>query len=108
MTSPIEPGVASLSSPYRLAADTFGTGEIEAAKAVLDSGQLTMAGRVRDFEREFAAWVGVSHAIMVNSGSSANLLIVDSLLRSTSNPPRLRAGDEVIVPGLAWPTTVWP
>jgi CDP-6-deoxy-D-xylo-4-hexulose-3-dehydrase len=96
------------SSRYRLAADTLGRAEIEAAKAVLDSGQLTMGAHVRRFEDEFAEWVGAKHAVMVNSGSSANLLIVDSLLRATSGHPRLAPGDEVIVPGLAWPTTVWP
>lgn len=94
--------------PYRLAADTMGRDEIDAAKAALDSGQLTMGPRVRAFEDEFADWVGVNHAVMVNSGSSANLLIVDSLLRATSTTRPLVPGDEVIVPGLAWPTTVWP
>lgn len=93
--------------PYRLAADTIGRGEIDAARAALESGQLTMGPRVRAFEEEFAEWVGVKYAVMVNSGSSANLLIVDSLLRGTSGTP-LVPGDEVIVPGLAWPTTVWP
>jgi CDP-6-deoxy-D-xylo-4-hexulose-3-dehydrase len=94
--------------PYRLAADTFGAEEMRAAKAVLDSGQLTMNQQVRDFESDFAEWVGMPQAVMVNSGSSANLLMIDALLRSTSGAPRLLAGDEVIVPGLAWPTTVWP
>lgn len=98
----------SETSPYRLAADTLGTEEIEAAKRVLDSGLLTMGRHVREFEAEFADWVGVEHAVMVNSGSSANLLAVDSLLRSSFGPPPLLPGDEVIVPGLAWPTTVWP
>lgn len=102
------PDAAPSLEPYRLAADTMGRDEIEAAKAALDSGQLTMGRRVRAFEEEFAEWVGVSHAVMVNSGSSANLLIVDSLLRATSVTRPLTSGDEVIVPGLAWPTTVWP
>jgi CDP-6-deoxy-D-xylo-4-hexulose-3-dehydrase len=93
---------------YRLAADTFGPEEIAAGKSVLDSGRLTMSERVRAFEREFAAWVGARHAVMVNSGSSANLLIVDSLLRRSLGPAPLRPGDEVLVPALAWPTTVWP
>ncbi len=93
---------------YRLAADTLGAAEIEAAKAVLDSGQLTMGQEVRAFELEFAEWVGIDHAVMVNSGSSANLLMVDTLLRSTDGQPALVPGDEVIVPGLSWPTTVWP
>ncbi len=45
---------------------------------------------------------------MVNSGSSANLLVVDALLRRSQVEAPLRPGDEVLVPGLAWPTTVWP
>ena len=94
--------------PYRLAADTFGAEEIAAAKAVLDSGQMTMDRNVRAFEAAFAAWVGIEHAVMVNSGSSANLIMADALLRSTSSRRHLEPGDEVIVPGLAWPTTVWP
>jgi dTDP-4-amino-4,6-dideoxygalactose transaminase len=93
---------------YPLAADTLGPAEIQAAKAVLDSGYMTMGERVRQFEMEFAAWVGIEHAIMVNSGSSANLLIVDALLRGTHSRKRLSPGDEVLVPALAWPTTVWP
>ena len=109
MTDPMRVSdLAQSPEAYRLAADTMGQDEIEAAKAVLDSGQLTMGARVRAFEEEFAEWVGVSHAVMVNSGSSANLLIVDSLLRATSATRPLEPGDEVIVPGLAWPTTAWP
>lgn len=104
----IASGPSSQREPYRLAADTFGGDEIAAAKAVLDSGQLTMGPRVRAFEEEFAAWVGTSHAILVNSGSSANLIMADTLVRSTSSVDVLVPGDEVIVPGLAWPTTVWP
>lgn len=94
--------------PYRLAADTFGPEELDAAKSVLESGRLTMAARVREFEREFAAWTGAGHAVMVNSGSSANLLMVDAMLRRSEGNAPWRAGDEVLVPALAWPTTVWP
>lgn len=94
--------------PYRLAADTLGQAEMDAVQRVLASRQLTMGASVRAFEAEFATWVGADHAVMVNSGSSANLLIVDALLRSTSGRETLRPGDEVIVPGLSWPTTVWP
>ncbi len=97
-----------MSTPYRLAADTLSGEEISAAKAVLDSGRLTMGDRVRAFEEQFAVAVGARHAVMVNSGSSANLLIVDGLLRRTAGEAPLRAGDEVLVPALSWPTTVWP
>lgn len=97
-----------MSTPYRLAADTFGAAEIDAAKAVLDSGRLTMGERVRAFEAEFAAAVGARHAVMVNSGSSANLLIIDTLVRRSTGDAPLQPGDEVLVPALSWPTTVWP
>lgn len=93
---------------YRLAAETLGKAEIDAAKAVLDTGMLTMGADVHEFEKAFARWVGVDHAVMVNSGSSANLIASDALVRRTSSRPPLAAGDEVLVPGLAWPTTVWP
>jgi CDP-6-deoxy-D-xylo-4-hexulose-3-dehydrase len=94
--------------PYPLAAETFGREEIDAAKEVLDSGRLTMGERVREFEADFAAWTGAPHALMTNSGSSANLLAVDAMLRRSDREAPWRPGDEVLVPGLSWPTTVWP
>src|SRR5947209_18751358 len=97
-----------MKTPYRLAADTIGTEEIAAAKAVLDSGRLTMGERVRAFEAEFAAWIGSRYAVQVNSGSSANLLMVDAMLRRSHGDGEWRSGDEVLVPALAWPTTAWP
>ena len=96
------------SAPYRLAADTFGPAEINAAKSVLDSGMLTMGNACGRLRSQFAAWIDADHAVTVNSGSSANLLVTDALLRSTGTGPLLEPGDEVIVPGLAWPTTAWP
>ena len=88
------------------------TAEIAAAKAVLDSGRVTMGEQCLAFERRFAEYIGVRHAIMVNSGSSANLLAAFAL----ANPMCpladgcriLVPGDEVIVPALTWSTTVWP
>ncbi len=93
---------------YRLAAETFDDEEIAAAKAVLDGGRLTMGANVEAFEREFADWTGAAHAVMVNSGSSANLLAVDAMLRRSTGKAPWSAGDEVLVPALAWPTTIWP
>lgn len=103
-TQPMPPAV----DRYPLAADTMGVAEMNAIRTTLESGQLTMGPRVREFERAFAAWVGSEHAVMVNSGSSANLLIIDSLIRSSIAQSSLQAGDEIIVPGLSWPTTAWP
>ena len=93
---------------YPLAMNTIGAEEVAAAKAVLDSGQMTMGKLVQRFEEAFASYVGASHALMVNSGSSANLLMVDAMVRRSSGDNHLNTGDEVIVPALAWPTTVWP
>jgi len=93
---------------YPLAVNTLAVEEISAAKAVLDSGLLTMGREVQKFENAFASWVGIKHALMVNSGSSANLLMVDLMLRRSSSTAPWQTGDEVLVPALAWPTTVWP
>lgn len=94
--------------PYRLAVNTFDHEEIDAIHTTVASGHLTMGERVRTFEAEFAAWVGMKHAVMVNSGSSANLLMVDAMLRRSDREAPWKAGDEILVPALSWPTTVWP
>jgi CDP-6-deoxy-D-xylo-4-hexulose-3-dehydrase len=91
---------------------TLAAAEIDAAKAVLDSGRFTMGDKCREFERRFAAYIGVRHALMVNSGSSANLLaafaLANALCPLRDGKQTLSQGDEVIVPALTWSTTVWP
>ncbi|RYZ78501.1 MAG: DegT/DnrJ/EryC1/StrS aminotransferase family protein [Proteobacteria bacterium] len=57
-----------------LASPTYGVDEIEAALEVLLSSRVTQGERVFAFERQFAEYIGSKHAVMVNSGSSANLL----------------------------------
>ncbi|KKL76103.1 hypothetical protein LCGC14_2048240 [marine sediment metagenome] len=67
------------------------------------------AGRYADrFEREFAALLGLKHACLVNSGSSANLLALSALTSPVLGQRRLRAGDEVITVAAGFPTTVNP
>jgi len=67
------------------------------------------AGRYADrFEREFARFMGVRHAILCNSGSSANLLAVSTLTSPKLGETRLREGDEVITIAAGFPTTVNP
>jgi CDP-4-dehydro-6-deoxyglucose reductase, E1 len=85
----------------------FDSREIIAAVESLLSGQITMGNLVRQFEKKFASFVGARHAVMVNSGSSANLLAVSA----ASNPARrnsLQRGDEILVPAVCWSTSVWP
>jgi CDP-6-deoxy-D-xylo-4-hexulose-3-dehydrase len=66
-------------------------------------------GRFADhFERDFARWMGVRHAILVNSGSSANLLAVTALTAPELGRRALRPGDEVITAAAGFPTTVNP
>ncbi len=91
---------------FPLMADTWGDEEIEAIQGVIASGQYTMAGNVKRFEDTFAAYHGRAHAVMVNSGSSANLIAVAALCHHGTRG--LRRGDEIIVPAVSWSTTFFP
>jgi CDP-6-deoxy-D-xylo-4-hexulose-3-dehydrase len=82
--------------------------QIQKVVEILKSGNLTMGEQVRTFESLMANYLGVDHFIMVNSGSSANLLIFEYLLRPSNGKPHLQPGDGVLVPAIAWPTTIWP
>jgi CDP-6-deoxy-D-xylo-4-hexulose-3-dehydrase len=68
----------------------------------------TMGPKVFEFERQFASYLGAKHCVMVNSGSSANLLMVAALFYSKNPVLALKAGDEVIVPAVSWSTTYYP
>jgi CDP-4-dehydro-6-deoxyglucose reductase, E1 len=69
---------------------------------------LTTGRFAAQFERDFARWVGVRHAILVNSGSSANLLALTTLTADELGARALRPGDEVITAAAGFPTTVNP
>ncbi|MDO8586176.1 MAG: DegT/DnrJ/EryC1/StrS family aminotransferase [Armatimonadota bacterium] len=90
---------------YSLASSTWDDREIEAVDSVLRAGRYTMGPQVKEFERRFAEYFGARFAVMVNSGSSANLLAV-AAMRYKRNP--LMPGDEVIVPAVSWGTTYYP
>lgn len=89
---------------YKLSDDTWNEKEFEAIQEVLDSNMFSMGKRVKQFESEFAEKFGVKYALMVSSGSAANLLAVAGLVYSG----RLQKGDEVIVPAVSWSTTYFP
>ncbi len=91
---------------YDLAAGTWGAEEIAAIQRVIASGRLTMGPQVARFEEAFAAYHGRKYGVMVNSGSSANLVAVAALCYKKERP--LARGDEVIVPAIAWATTYHP
>jgi CDP-6-deoxy-D-xylo-4-hexulose-3-dehydrase len=90
-----------------LSCPSIGKEEIIDVVNVLCSSNVTMGKNVERFEREFAEYLGVKHAVMVNSGSSANLLVASSLL-SKRFTRHLSKGDEIIVPVVTWPTTIFP
>ena len=86
----------------------FGVTELAAAsKASLDFW-LTAGPYTAEFESRFAKIVGMRHAFMVNSGSSANLLALTSLTSPKHGDRALRAGDEVLTVAAGFPTTVTP
>jgi CDP-4-dehydro-6-deoxyglucose reductase, E1 len=91
---------------YELAVSTWGSEEIEAINRVIAAEQFTMGPNVAAFEQAFAAYHGRKYAVMVNSGSSANLLAVAALFYKKDRP--LQRGDEVIVPAISWATTYHP
>jgi CDP-6-deoxy-D-xylo-4-hexulose-3-dehydrase len=91
---------------YELAVDTWGREENEAIQRVLASNRLTIGPNVAAFEEAFAAYHSRRYAVMVNSGSSANLLAVAALFYKKHRP--LKRGDEVIVPAVSWATTYHP
>jgi CDP-6-deoxy-D-xylo-4-hexulose-3-dehydrase len=91
---------------YELAASTWGSEEIAAIKRVIASNQYTIGPNVAAFEEAFAAYHRRKYAVMVNSGSSANLLCVAALFYKKDRP--LLRGDEVVVPAISWATTYHP
>lgn len=91
---------------YPLVPKKFSQDELDAATASLSTDQWTLGPTVKAFEEEFARAVGSKYAVMVNSGSSANLVAMTAQFFRHDNP--LRRGDEVLVPALAWATTWAP
>lgn len=93
---------------FPLATTTWDEAEYEAMQRVIRSGMFTMGANVAEFERRFADYIGSKYAVMVNSGSSANLLMVAALFYTSDEHRKLRRGDEVIVPAVSWSTTYHP
>ncbi len=90
---------------YPLTLPTYGKEEVAAAMTCMLDYRTSMGDLTRQFEQEFAQYVGAHDAVMVNSGSSADLLLAFHLVNPMN--PRLQPGDEVLVPAVTWPTQVW-
>jgi len=84
----------------------FSSEDLYAAIETLLSGHLTQGDKVREFEEDFADYIGVENAIMTNSGSSANLIALKAL--TSPNFSKSINNGEVITPAVTWSTTVFP
>ncbi len=91
---------------YPLATPSWDQKEIEAIQRVISSGMYSMGKEVFSFEEQFAKFTNSKYCVMVNSGSSANLIMVGAMFYKKNNPWKI--GDEVIVPAVSWPTTYYP
>ena len=86
----------------------FGVSEISAAMRASLDFWLTSGPETETFERDLAKLVGMRHAFMVNSGSSANLLALTALTSPALGERKLIPGDEVVTVAAGFPTTVTP
>jgi CDP-6-deoxy-D-xylo-4-hexulose-3-dehydrase len=101
---PFEPG----KSPVPVSGRVFDADElVSLVDASLDFW-LTTGRFADDFERQLARYLGLRHAILCNSGSSANLLALTCLTSPSLEARQLRPGDEVITVAAGFPTTVNP
>lgn len=93
-------------SRYKLASSTWDEKEYKAIQSVIDKDIYTMGEKVRKFEYDFAKYLNKRFCVMTSSGSTANLLSIASLFYTKK--PKLKRGDEVIVPAVSWSTTYFP
>lgn len=92
---------------YPLVENPYDSDDIKAGISVLNSTFITMGKKTFEFERKFTKKINTKYSLMVNSGSSANLLIFQCLTNPMKKK-RLLPGDEVIIPSLCWSTSLWP
>ncbi len=97
----------SKTNKYPLLEKGFNTEDMLKGMEVLLSKKLTMSDITKKFEYNFAKYVGSKFALMVNSGSSANLLASFALI-NPKKKGRLKPGDEFIIPAVCWSTSLWP
>ncbi len=90
-----------------MVSNPFTTQDLMSGIETILNGRITMSQITKRFEREFAKYIGAKYALMVNSGSSANLLALFSLVNPKSKK-KLKYGDECIIPSICWSTSLWP
>ena len=92
---------------YPLIENPYRKSDISEALKVLKSKRLTIGPVTDKFQNSFTKKLGSKFSLMVNSGSSANLLALQCLI-NPYRKKRLKPGDEVLIPSLCWSTSLWP
>lgn len=91
---------------YPLATSTWDDKELAAIQSVINRDMYTMGESVKQFEEDFCHFLNKKYCVMVSSGSTANLIATAALFYTKT--PKLKRGDEVIVPAVSWSTTYYP
>lgn len=92
---------------YPLIENPYRSKDINQAIKVLKTAKITSGPKTIEFQNEFSKKIKSNFSLLVNSGSSANLLALQCLI----NPYRkkkLKNGDEILIPSLCWSTSLWP
>ena len=92
---------------YSLVDNPYRKKDINKAIEVLKSFKITSGIKTINFQNSFKKKIKANNALMVNSGSSANLLALQCLI-NPYRKKRLKRGDEILIPSLCWSTSLWP
>ena len=92
---------------YSLLEMGFNNQDLKKGIDVLKTGFITMNKETEKFEKIFAQKLNVKYALMVNSGSSANLLAAFAACNPLREN-RFKRGDHALIPALCWSTSLWP
>ena len=92
---------------YPLIDNPYRPKDIHQAIKVLRSSKITSGPKTLEFQNKFSKKIKTNYSLLVNSGSSANLLAMQCLI-NPYRKKRLKKGDEILIPSLCWSTSLWP
>ena len=92
---------------YPLLENPYRKKDLNKAIEVIKTGKLTIGKHTKNFEKHFTQKLKTKFTLMVNSGSSANLLALQCLI-NPYRKKRLKRGDSVLIPSVCWSTSLWP
>ena len=92
---------------YPLLEDPYRKKDLLSAIKVIKTGRITIGKHTKNFEKKFSKKINTNFSLMVNSGSSANLLALQCLI-NPYRKNRLKLGDSVLIPSVCWSTSLWP